>query len=102
EVCPWSPLLFGAPQRFAIQGHRDLRRLWCCRQTTDHAVGPGSQVGFELGAIHTPKDGMERRGTGRVMGEAEGLGEPRTIIASPFSHGTITAIATQHRTTRQS
>src|SRR5215467_5606072 len=28
----------------------------------------------------------------------QGLGEPRTIIACPCGHGTIAAIATQHRT----
>src|SRR4030095_1905238 len=73
---------------------------WCA--SADHTVGPGSQVRFDLGAIHAPKDRVERRGAGSVVGKAEGLSEPRTIIMSPFGHGTIAAIATQHRTTCQS
>ena len=99
---PGSPLFFRASQRFAIKGHRDFRRLRCWGETVDHTVGPGSQVRFKLVAIHVPKDRVERRSTGDVVGEAEGVGEPRTIIASPFGHGTLAAIATQHRTTRQS
>ena len=102
EVRPWSPLLVGAPQRCAVEGHRDLRRLRCCRQTSDHTVGPGSQVRFDLVSIHVPKERVECRGTGGVVGKAEGLGESRPIIASPCGHGTLAAIATQHRTTRQS
>jgi hypothetical protein len=35
------------------------------------------------------------------MGEAEGLGDPCAIIATPFGNGTLAARATQHRTTRQ-
>jgi hypothetical protein len=35
------------------------------------------------------------------MGEAEGLGNPCAIIASPCGTGTIAASATQPRTTRQ-
>ena len=90
------------PQRFTIEGHRNLRRLRCRGQTSNHTVGPGSQVRFELVSIHAPKDRVERSGTGGVVGEAEGLGESRIIIASPLGHGTIATIATQHRTTRQS
>jgi hypothetical protein len=43
-----------------------------------------------------------KSGTGGSVGEAEGLSEPRTIMASPCGHGTIAALATPHRTPRQS
>ena len=64
-------MLFGAAQRFAIDGHRDLRHLRCWGQPADHTVGPGSQVRFELIAIHAPKDRVERGGTRGRVGEAE-------------------------------
>ena len=84
-----------------LEGYRGLRGLRSCGHTPDDTPGPGPQVGLELVPAHVPKDGMERGRTGGGMGEAEGLREACAIMASPFGHGTIAAIATQHGTTRQ-
>jgi hypothetical protein len=101
KMRPWSPLLFGAPERFPIESHGGRWRLRRGGQTLDDTVGPGSHRGFALRAIHVPKDRMERGRTGRVVREAQRLRQPGTIIAAPGGDGTLAAIPTQHRPTRQ-
>jgi len=56
---------------------------------------------LKLVPIHVPKDGVERGGTGGGVREAEGLRDPRAVIASPFGDSALAASATQHRTARQ-
>src|SRR5262245_21053812 len=100
-MCPWRPVFFGASSRFLVQGYRSPRHFKRAGQTPNDTVGPSAQVCLERVPVHVPKDGVERGGTGGAMGEAEGLGDPRALIASPFGNGTIDSVVSQNRNTRQ-
>jgi hypothetical protein len=91
----------GAAPRVALQSPRDLRRLRRCGQPPADPGGPGAQVGLARLPVHVPQDRVERGGTGGAMGQAEGVGAPRPIMASPCGDGTRAAGATHHRATRQ-
>jgi hypothetical protein len=101
EVWPWGPWLCGAAPRLAIPRQRPLRRLWRCGQTPDDTGGLGAHVGLALLPVHVPQERVERRGPGGAMGEAEGLGDPCAIMASPCGNGTRARRATPQRPTRQ-
>src|SRR5215471_20639401 len=98
---PRHPVFFGTAQRFPVQGYHSLRHGRCARETPNDTVGPDAQVCLERVSIYMPKDGVERGGTGRSVGEAKRLCDPRAVIASPFGNSAIAASATQHCTARQ-
>ena len=91
---PRGPLLWRAPQRFAIKRHGDFARdeAGGVLTTTLSAHVPSSR--FQIVAVHLPKDRVQRRGTGGVMGKTERMSDTGTIIASPFGEGAIAAVAT--------
>ena len=95
-------MLFRAPKRLAIERHRRCGRGGVRNRTRDDALRPGSQLRFDVVAIDVAKDRVQGCRTGRVMAKAQGLSYLHAIIASPFSDGTLTAVATQHGAAGQS
>src|SRR5215471_11101429 len=98
---PRRALLARAPQRFAIESDGGFARRWGRGDCADDLLSPGAQLRFQGVAVHMPKDRMQRRRTGSVVGKAQRLGDLSAIIVPPCSTGTIAAVATQHRTTGQ-
>src|SRR5215471_20716873 len=94
-------LLLGASQGFAIDRHGDFRPFRGRWRSRHHTFRPGPLFGFKRLAVYAPQDGVQRGGTGRVVREAEGASDIRTVVASPFGDGTVAPVATQHGAARQ-
>ena len=105
QVGARRPWLLGASKRFAIDRHgvcgrrgRRGRRGWGGHDT----VGPSPSLGVKHLAVQVPQDGEEGGGTGRFMGQTEGLSNLGAVSASPCGDGPLASVATQQGATGQS
>ena len=94
QVDPRGTLLSRSPKRFPIKRHGGFGRRGGREGVRNDTFSPLPQFRFQCVTVHAPKDRVQRRGTGRVMGKTESVSDTSAIIAPPFGDGALAPVAT--------